>query len=57
MENYKQRLTEQAKALQTDIDKLVEQVTKKEEELDELKEAKSLAQRELRGIEKKLAKL
>ena len=57
MENYRTRLTEQAKALQTDIDALVHQVKLTEETLDDLKERKSLAQRELRGIEKKLDKL
>lgn len=57
MENYKQRLTEQAKALQTDIDVMVKEIEKAEMHLENLKDVKSLAQRELRSIEKRLAKL
>lgn len=57
MENYKTRLTEQAKALQSDIDALVNQIKVGEETLEELKQRKALAFRELRTIEKKLQKL
>lgn len=57
MENYKSRLLSQKEALQTDIDTQVLIIKQMEEELDKVKEAKSLAHRELRGIEKRLAKL
>lgn len=57
MENYKTRLQEQAKALQSDIDKMVEEIQDKEILLEAQKRAKALAFRELRGIEKRLAKL
>ena len=57
MENYRIRLTEHAKAPQPDIDKMVEEIQDKEILLDAQKRAKALAFKELRGIEKKLAKL
>lgn len=57
MENYKQRLQEQAKALQIDIDRMIEEIQDKEILLDAQKRAKSLAFKELRSIEKRLAKL
>lgn len=57
MENYRNRLTEQAKALQSDIDKMVEEIKADELKLDAKKEAKSLAFKELRSIEKRLEKL
>lgn len=57
MENYTTRLQEQAKALQADIDDLTTIVIKKEEDLDKARQAKTLAFRELRSIEKKLEKL
>lgn len=49
MENYKSRLLSQKEALQTDIDKMVVEIDLKEIEIDEMKQRKSLAQRELRG--------
>lgn len=57
MENYTQRLREQSKALQIDVDKIVEEIKLLELQLDTKKLAKALAFRELRSIEKKLEKL
>lgn len=57
MENYKTRLQEQAKALQTDIEKMGLEIDTKELLLTEMKKLKSEAVKELRSIEKKLAKL
>lgn len=57
MTNYKTLLTEQKEALQKDIYQLVESIKAEEEIIESLKDRKSLAQKELRSIEKKLAKI
>lgn len=57
MENYTTRLQEQVKALQADICKMIEEIKADELKIDEKKQHKSLAFRELRSIEKKLEKL
>lgn len=57
MENFKAILTAQKEALTKDIDDLVTLVKATEQELEEVKHRKSLAFKELRSIEKKLAKL
>lgn len=57
MENFKNILQAQKEALTKDIDDLVTLVKATEQELEEVKQRKSLAFKELRSIEKKLAKL
>lgn len=57
MENYKQRLESQAAAIKADIEELIKIVKDKELDLEQAKDAKAFAQRELRSIEKKLEKL
>lgn len=57
MENYKQRLESQSTAIKADIEELIKIVKDKELDLEQAKDAKSFAQRELRSIEKKLEKL
>lgn len=57
MENYTTLLKQQQAALTKDIDILAEEIKADELKLDEKKDRKSKAFRELRSIEKKLAKL
>lgn len=57
MENYKTRLQEQKEALEKDVEKYVNEIIRLEHEIEFQKHCKILVFRELRSIEKKLAKL
>lgn len=57
MEQYKTLLTEQQKALSKDIEALIEEIRADELKLEEKKQRKALAFKEVRAIEKRLAKI